>query len=147
MTTHEDYLEGETIAYLIDFVDPRTGKIRFRVYYQDAPSDGAFGTIPPEALSEHSVDLALLCVGNWNTVENHDSDLIINNLRPQEVILGHWEDFFRPQDKGLRPAPAQSVRKFQRLIEARMKEIGKGGDHVTLPAPQVLKVFNIAEGA
>ena len=140
-----DYLEGETLAYLIDFIDPHTKKIRFRVYYQDAPSDGGFGQIPDDVLAEHPVNVALLCVGNWKAVENHDADCIVCNLRPDYVILGHWENFFRPQNKRILPAPLQSAGQYQRLIERRMTEIHgpSGKDRVFMPNPQVLKVFTL----
>jgi hypothetical protein len=52
-TTKADYLEGESIAYLIDFRDATTGRVRFRIYYHDVPSDGAFGKIPADVLAQH----------------------------------------------------------------------------------------------
>lgn len=130
--------------YLIDFLNA-AGGVRFRVYYQDVPSDGAFGRIPEDVLAEHEVNLALLCAGNWKTVEHHDADCIICNLRPEHVLIGHWEDFFKQQDDPSRidPAPLQDVGQFKALLRRRMKEVGRNPENVILPAPGLFGTYPV----
>jgi len=142
--TNSHYLEGETLAYLIDFLDDQ-GKIRFRIYYQDAPSDGAFGRVPEDVLAEHPVDLALLCAGTWAYVENRDADGIIRNLKPAHVLIGHWEDFFVRQRPNLRSAeaPFQKVGEFRDLVRVRMAEAGRDPANVLVPEPQVLRTYKV----
>jgi len=145
-TTKADYLEGESIAYLVDFLEPASGRVRFRVYFHDVPSDGPFGKIPDDVLAQHEVDLALLCAGNWNLVEHQDAVSIIRNLRPRHVLIGHWENFFKPQDEPpLEPAPLQPVGLFRSLVRDRMEEtLGSAARrNVVLPKPQVLKTYPV----
>ncbi|HWB79872.1 MAG TPA: hypothetical protein VG755_33135 [Nannocystaceae bacterium] len=99
-----DWKEGQTLAYLIDFLDPRSGAPIFRVYAQDAPTDAPIGHPVPELLDEKRVDLALLNVGSWENVTDHPG-AIISAMQPRYVIGGHWEDFFRPQDEPLMEIP------------------------------------------
>lgn len=99
-----DWKEGQTLAYLIDFLDPDSGAPIFRVYAQDAPTDAPIGHPVPELLDEKRVDLALLNVGSWENVTDHPG-AIISAMQPRYVIGGHWEDFFRPQDQPLMEIP------------------------------------------
>jgi hypothetical protein len=99
-----EWKEGATLAYLIDFLDPDSGEIVFRVYTQDAPTDAPIGHPPAEILEEKRVDLALLNIGSWENVEDHPT-AIIAAIEPRYVIGGHWEDFFRPQDEPIMPLP------------------------------------------
>jgi Metallo-beta-lactamase superfamily len=95
------WLEGLTIAFLIDFLDA-DGKPVHRVFYQDAPTDAPIGQVPATIISERAVDLALLCVGSNDAVANEPT-AIIDNIHPRFALSGHWEDFF--QDAGNAPTP------------------------------------------
>ncbi len=95
------WLEGRTLAFLIDFLDAQ-GAPAFRVFYQDAPTDAPLGHVPPSLLADKRVDVALLCVGSSDSVENHPG-AILGNLEPRFGLSGHWEDFF--QDIGSMPGP------------------------------------------
>jgi L-ascorbate metabolism protein UlaG (beta-lactamase superfamily) len=138
----DEYLEGRPLTYLIDFLDGPHGAPAFRVYFQDVPSDGPLGKVPEPVLADRRVDVALLCAGNWKQVENHDAESIVRNIRPQHVILGHWEDFFRPQDEPLEGAPLQDVGKYYKIVEQELGRL-KCPEKPTLvmPRPQVLNVF------
>jgi hypothetical protein len=103
-TAAGDWKEGATLAYLIDFLDPRTGEPVFRVYAQDAPTDAPIGHPPAELLDDKRVDVALLNVGAWENVDDHPTQ-IITAMHPRYIIGGHWEDFFRTQDLPLMPLP------------------------------------------
>ena len=61
------WLEGQTLAYVIDFLDD-AGKPVYRVFYQDAPTNAPIGLVPEAILAEAPVDVALLCVGSYDAV-------------------------------------------------------------------------------
>jgi hypothetical protein len=137
-----DYLEGPPLTYLIDFLDGPQGRPVFRVYFQDVPTDGRLGQVPDDLIAERAVDLALLCVGTWNLVEHADAFRIVANVRPQHVMLGHWEDFFRDQSSAPSPAPLQPVGEYHRVIKKEQQALRcPQPPTLVLPAPQVLKVF------
>lgn len=99
-----DWREGRTIAFLIDFLDPVTDAPAFRVYYQDAPTNVPVGTVPASILADKQVDLALLCVGNYDRVNDAPGN-IVATLTPRFALGGHWEDFFRPATDPPQPLP------------------------------------------
>jgi L-ascorbate metabolism protein UlaG (beta-lactamase superfamily) len=90
-----DWLEGSTLAYLVDVLDRDTGAPIFRVYYQDAPTDAPLGHPHPELLGEKRVDLAILNVGTFTAVSEHP-EAVLDALDPRYVIGIHWENFFTP---------------------------------------------------
>ncbi|MCH7520956.1 MAG: MBL fold metallo-hydrolase [Candidatus Marinimicrobia bacterium] len=86
--------EGETLAYLIDFLGPDKA-INFRIHYQDATSHYPLGAPPDFAPPDsHRLDLAITCVDTWFQVPDYP-EALIRNHRPRYVILGHWENFLR----------------------------------------------------
>ena len=56
-----DWLEGNTLAFLIDFLDHDTGRPRFRLYYQDAPADAPIGFAHDELRVSLDAHLVLPC--------------------------------------------------------------------------------------
>lgn len=112
------WLEGQTISYVIDFLDAG-GAPAFRVYYQDAPATTPIGEVPAAILAERRVDLAILCVGSNDAVENQPTD-ILANLEPRYALSGHWEDFFIPRDQPLRPIPFLDVDLYVTRAEAAL---------------------------
>jgi hypothetical protein len=95
--------EGLTVAFLIDFLDA-DGAPAFRVFYQDAPTDAPVGHVPPSILADKRVDVALLCVGSTDSVQNHPG-AIVTALAPRFGLSGHWEDFFQDASSMPRPIP------------------------------------------
>jgi hypothetical protein len=94
-TAMADWKEGPTIAFLVDFLDPKTHAPLYRFYYQDAPTNAPIGYVPSTFLSDRRVDLALLCVGSYDHVDNQPNGTI-DALTPRFSLGGHWEDFFQP---------------------------------------------------
>ncbi|PJZ70701.1 hypothetical protein CH373_07160 [Leptospira perolatii] len=87
--------EGQPLAYLIDFMKSPT-EVGFRIHYQDAASDYPNSLLPKfdsESDQKKEVDLAILCVGSYNEVSEYP-EYIIKSIKPKNIILGHWEDFF-----------------------------------------------------
>lgn len=106
--------EGETLAFLIDFLGPGE-RVDFRIYYQDAASEPGTGIVPvlvgPEAAR---ADVAILCVAAFDQVDGNPEH-ILANVQPRRAIGAHWEDFFfRGFKDPLRPAFGTSLEDFQR---------------------------------
>jgi L-ascorbate metabolism protein UlaG (beta-lactamase superfamily) len=95
--TAQEWLDGETVSYLVDFMEG--GRVVFRMFYQDAVAAEPFGLVTDSLLDEsaggRSVDLAVLVPSTFSSVPWHP-EATVDNVRPRHVLLGHWEDFFRP---------------------------------------------------
>lgn len=118
-TRAADWLEGNTLAYLIDFLDPASGRIHYRVYYQDSPTNAPVGHVPEPLLREKRVDLALLCIGAYDRVVDHPSRAIAG-LAPRYVIGAHWEDFGRPINEPIQPIPLLDLATWDRRARASL---------------------------
>jgi hypothetical protein len=95
--TANDWLEGRSHAYLVDFLERE--RVVFRLYYQDAVAEGPMGLVPEALFDSGSpdgrrVDLALLVPTTFAEVKWHP-EATLDNVRPGHVLLGHWEDLFR----------------------------------------------------
>jgi L-ascorbate metabolism protein UlaG (beta-lactamase superfamily) len=112
------WLEGQTLAFVIDFLDD-TGTPLYRVFYQDAPTNAPIGHVPPSYIAEKAVDLAILCVGSADAVDDHPGQ-ILANLQPRFALSGHWEDFFQPVDAPLQPIPLLNLDGYMQRAEAAL---------------------------
>jgi L-ascorbate metabolism protein UlaG (beta-lactamase superfamily) len=113
-----DWLEGTTLAWLIDFLDD-AGQPIFRVYYQDAPTDVPTGLPSGDDLMEKGIDLALLNAGNYEAVADAPGGTI-RWLQPRYVIMGHWEDFFRTLDQPLDAIPFMDLDDLRLRLETEL---------------------------
>jgi len=109
-----EWKEGLPLAYLIDFLDPE-GEVVYRVHYQDAAATPPQG-FPPPLDDGISVDLAILCPPGSDEVVGYPEG-ILAALQPRAVLLGHWEDFFRPRVQGVRAVPGTDLGAFIRKLE------------------------------
>ena len=91
------WLEGQTYAWLIDFLDD-DGKPVYRVHYQDAACNADMG-LPPKLADGKRVDLSLQTVGAYQEVDDYP-EALVKELKPRVSILGHWEDFFGNNPEG-----------------------------------------------
>lgn len=89
-----EWMLGDTLAWLVDFLED--GRPVFRVYFQDSATSPTRGFLHPGLVAERGVDLALLCAGAFNQVEDNPAG-ILRNTQARYVLFGHWDDFFRPQ--------------------------------------------------
>ncbi len=110
--------EGLTVAFVIDFLDANH-KPAFRVFYQDAPTDAPVGHVPAAILADKQVDVALLCVGSGDAVENHPA-AIIGNVTPRYALSGHWEDFFSPVGSMPKPIPLLDLNGYLARADAAL---------------------------
>lgn len=125
---------GETYAYLIDVMGP-DGKPIFRVFYQDAASEPLYSSLPPVlGDDQRPVDVAIICAGNYGYATDYPTALL-KELRPRHVIVGHWEDFFRP------PVPSFQAIRFTDTyrLAARLQEMQQ--DAWVTPEPRTRIVY------
>jgi hypothetical protein len=134
-TRMDAWKEGHTLSYLIDFLDPVTHAPLARVYYQDAPGTNPIGYPPADVLAEKRIDLALMCVGNYDVVQNQPTDFL-TTVAPRFALGGHWEDFFQPYDQPPQNLPFLDVPKWETLARAAM----------TAPEPQAMVQNGFAVG-
>lgn len=129
----EEWLEGETLAWLIDVLGPGD-VVRFRLYYQDAVAREPYGLIPD---SLAPVDLALIVPATYAEAD-WQPEAVIENMRPKHVLLGHWEDFFQPVTVDPEPVPFTLLADFR----ARLRRALDGDDaRWDLPVPGARFVF------
>ncbi len=114
--TAAEWKLGEPYAYLIDVLsDDRKASV-FRIYFQDAPSEPPLAFPPSEVLAERAVDLAILCGTTSSNVAN-TPDSLLKVLKPSQVLVAHWEDFFRPQTLPIQPSRGTEVDELRESLE------------------------------
>jgi L-ascorbate metabolism protein UlaG (beta-lactamase superfamily) len=128
--------EGQTLAYLIDFMSADRKTVEFRIHYQDAASNEPLG-FPPSSFADPAddrpVDLAIVCMPGFDQVKDYP-EAIVKRLKPRFVVIIHWENFFEllPDDpKDLRTVPTEDAQRFL----ARLQAVFPEADRVKLPAP------------
>lgn len=129
----EEWLEGETLAFLIDVLDA-AGAVRLRIYYQDAVARAPWGLMPD---SLAAVDVALIVPATYAEVAWHP-EAVLENTRATRALLSHWEDFFRPATAEPEPVPFTVLPDFV----ARLRRALEGDDsRWALPVPGTRFVF------
>ncbi|MFC3679980.1 MBL fold metallo-hydrolase [Bacterioplanoides pacificum] len=83
--------EGQTLAYIIDFLNADQS-VAHRIFYQDAASQEPAGLVPPLADGK-AIDIAILCPASFSQIDDYPES-VIRNTQAKHFILGHWEDFF-----------------------------------------------------
>ena len=106
-----EWLDGPTYAFLVDFLDP-DGSVAFRVYYQDAVAAPPRGFAPRALMDERPVDVAIFVPATFDQVDWHP-EAFVENLRPRWVLLGHWENFFKPPESATRSILLSDIGHFQ----------------------------------
>lgn len=133
--------EGETLAYLIDFLGPQ-GAIDFRIHYQDAFSHYPLGAPPDFAPPDsHRLDLAITCVDTRFQVPGYP-EALLRNHRPRYVIFGHWENFFRSPLKP--PWTRSSSLRVRRFIPGVLDALPPDTDWI-VPLPGALYRYRPAK--
>ena len=136
-STAYGWKEGQTYAYVIDFLDIQQQPI-YRIHYQDAASNSPDGLMPVMADTK-TVDMAILCVAAFHQVDNYP-EAILQQTQPQTIVLGHWEDFFDNnsfnnsfdnQNKPVRGVRMTNIDDFMQRVEA----VKMDDATAVLPAP------------
>jgi hypothetical protein len=141
-TTHhcaKDYATGQTLAYLVDFLNP-DGTVNFRVYHSSAGSSAPMGFVPQSVLDGHRVDLAILCAASFNQACSYPENMI-KHLQPRHILFAHWEDFIFASHRGIRRHPQAnhfySFRKLFRRTDALLDTLHPQGETIEYTVPQV----------
>ena len=138
--TAAEWKLGEPYAFLIDVLSDDRKATVFRIYFQDAPSEPPLGFPPTEVLAERGVDLAVLCGATSSNVPN-TPDSLLKVLKPSQVIVAHWEDFFRQQTLPIQPSPGTEI---DELSESLTKSLAPSAPWV-MPLPQTTFRFRETE--
>lgn len=129
------WLAGQPLSYLIDFLDP-DGRVVYRIHYQDHASQPPAG-LPPPLEDGVPVDLAIVTPPGFHEVTGYPEE-VVARLRPGRVLLGHWEDFFRPRTRTTRPVPGTDLEEFVDRLAAALPP----GVEWSLPEPgTVLRIL------
>jgi hypothetical protein len=120
-----EWKEGRTVAFLIDFLDAKDEAPLFRVFYQDAPAETPFGHVPAAFLADKRVDLALMCVGTYDKVDGGSPEKALKALNPRYALGGHWEDFFGSLDAAPKPITLLDVPGWATKAQAAMPGWGE----------------------
>jgi hypothetical protein len=138
--TAAEWKLGEPYAFLIDVLSDSTRESVFRIYFQDAPSEPPLGFPSGELLAERSVDVAVLCAATSSNVSN-TPDSLLAVLKPSQVIVAHWEDFFRSQTLPTQLSVATDLGAFQ---ESLRNSLPRSAGWV-MPLPQTTLRFRETE--
>jgi len=122
----EEWLDGETLAFLIDVL-AGDGSVELRIYYQDAVAAAPYGFAPP---LERPVDVAIVVPATFAEVA-WQPEALLDNLEPRHVILAHWEDFFRAPSRPAKPVPFTDLPDFTDRLARALPE----GVRYDLPVP------------
>jgi hypothetical protein len=114
-----EWLDGEVVSYLVDFLDG--DQVAFRMFYQDAVVAEPYGLVTDSLLrapgvGARPVDLAILVPSTFAEVPWHP-EALVDNLRPRHVMLGHWEDLFRPPSEPPEPLFLNDFNQFIGRLE------------------------------
>ncbi len=121
-TKANDWLEGNTYSFLIDYFDAK-GKIELRLFVQSSSCPPMAGVPPDSLLRQRPVDVAFLGVASYKASPLYP-DMLISKINPQKIVWIHWEDFFRKYNhKKPKTVRATNItRFFQKPIVQQYKD-------------------------
>ncbi|HYR29274.1 MAG TPA: hypothetical protein VEU30_12465, partial [Thermoanaerobaculia bacterium] len=102
--------EGETLAYLIDFMSDDGQTIDLRVDYNDSAPSSPYG-LPDAKTMTRKVDVAIFCVASHAQQADYPRKYL-EVMQPRHLLLGHWESFFGSFDKAVMPVRGTNVTTF-----------------------------------
>ena len=98
------YVEGQTLVFLVDFLDAQE-KVVWRIFINGAANSAAGAEAlrkHQSLLNEHRINVAILCVPGWDKVDDYP-DTLLRLLRPENIVLSHYDDFGSPYTPGEDP--------------------------------------------
>lgn len=118
-TRVNDWLEGQTLSFLIDLV--KDDKVYFRMFLQSSSCQFPNGMPPSQLLQEKPVDLAVLGVASYHFSENTYPCEFLNALKPAHLMFIHWEDFFRKVNQRTKSVKMNNTPRFFSEIFSKCK--------------------------
>lgn len=111
-----DWQAGVNVSYLLDLLDDEKKPV-YRVFMQTSSSSAPNGLAPDEVLDDgKAVDMVVLCAANYDKME-HYPEYLLERMRPQRVVLVHWERFWTPYEPGqASPLPGLDLDKLYQRI-------------------------------
>ncbi|HEY0743632.1 MAG TPA: hypothetical protein VGD40_19330 [Chryseosolibacter sp.] len=109
-TSVNDWLEGQTLSFLIDFLE--NDSIQFRMFIQSSSCQFPYGIPPLNLLQEREIDLAVLGVASYHFSENTYPCEFLQTLQPKKLMFIHWEDFFRKLRKRPKAVKTNDIPRF-----------------------------------
>ena len=109
-TSVNDWLEGQTLSFLIDFLEGDS--ISFRLFMQSSSCQFPYGMPPESLLKAKAIDLAVLGVASYNFSENTYPCEFLKTLQPKNMIFVQWEDFFRTLRQRPKAVKTNDVARF-----------------------------------
>jgi hypothetical protein len=125
---------GRVYALVLDLLEPGSGRVAFRIYYQDAATGRGVGEPPAARPDEPPYDLAVLCMASYMFAPGAPGALL-DGLRPRHVVVTHYEDFFRPRERPLRFVVPLSDSRVDRYFRAVRDALERGGQERRGPQP------------
>jgi hypothetical protein len=114
------WVEGQTYAFVLQFLHPTEDRALFSLHYQDAASNSTRG-FPPAV----ELDAALVCVASHRQVDGYPERLLEHAV-PRHVVLGHWENFLAPYTRDTRTIrgvpfshPRDFIKRVERYVDSR----------------------------
>jgi L-ascorbate metabolism protein UlaG (beta-lactamase superfamily) len=98
------YVEGQTLVFLVDFLDAQESVV-WRIFINGAANSAAGAEAlrkHQNLLNEHRINVAILCVPGWDKVDDYP-DTLLRLLRPENVVVSHYDDFGSPYTPGEDP--------------------------------------------
>lgn len=118
-TSVNDWLEGQTLSFLIDFV--RSDQTYYRIFIQSSSCQFPNGIPPKSLLDEHKIDLAILGVASYHFSENTYPCEFLNTLKPDNLMFVHWEDFFRKVHQQPKAVKTNDIPRFFNEVFSKCK--------------------------
>jgi len=122
-----DWQEGQTLAFIFDFLAPNES-IQYRIFFQSSVAEFPLGAFPPKLLDEKPIDIAIISAALSDKIPQYPIPLL-EYLKPQTIILNHWDNFFKPRHKPTQPISSQDLQSFI----SRIKEIMPPSTKIILP--------------
>jgi hypothetical protein len=109
-TSVNDWLEGQTLSFLIDFT--KNDHVYFRIFIQSSSCQFPNGLPPSSLLDQHPIDLAILGVASYQFSENTYPCEFLTTLKPNNLMFIHWEDFFRKVNQRPKTVKTNDITRF-----------------------------------
>jgi glyoxylase-like metal-dependent hydrolase (beta-lactamase superfamily II) len=123
------FKEGRNYNYLIDFLSDKGG-ILFRIYAAGgAASRPTVGFLDPSVFLEKKVDFLILCGANFDQAV-HYPEALMQHIQPEQVLIGHWEDFFTPIPTLLKKPQTVRLTNIPLFVKKIKAEMLKNGNHI-----------------
>ncbi|HEY0652392.1 MAG TPA: hypothetical protein VGD65_04650 [Chryseosolibacter sp.] len=118
-TRVNDWLEGQTLSFLIDLV--KNDQVYYRIFMQSSSCQFPNGIPPANLLENRKVDLAILGIASYHFSQNTYPCEFLNVLQPRNLVFVHWEDFFRKVHQRPKAVKTNDIPRFFNDIFSRCK--------------------------